>query len=92
MKLPDAYDLLDPETIDDPYPWYASLREHAPVHRIPGTQVFTVSTRELILEALDRQSDFSANLTGVLITGPSGEPTLFDLADFGTPIDARPTD
>ena len=58
MKLPDAYDLLDPETIDDPYPWYAWLREHAPVHRIPGTQVFTVSTRELILEALDRQSDF----------------------------------
>lgn len=91
MKLPDAYDLLDPTTIDDPYPWYASLREHAPVHRIPGTQVFTVSTRARILEVLDRPDDFSANLTGVLITGSSGEPNLFDLADFGTPIDALAT-
>ncbi len=30
-------------------------------------------------------------LPGVLITGSSGEPTLFDLADFGTPIDALAT-
>ena len=84
-------DLLDPATIDDPYPWYASLREHAPVYRVPGTDVYLVSTRSLIEEVLERQEDFSANLTGGLITGDDGAPAVFDLSSFGTPVDALAT-
>jgi cytochrome P450 len=91
MKTPDLFDLLDPQTMDDPYPWYASLREHAPVYRIPGTDVHLVSTRGLVEEVLDRQDDFSANLTGGLITGSEGEPAVFDLTEFGTPVDALAT-
>ena len=52
MKTPDQFDPLHPETLDDPYPYYASLREHAPVYRIAGTDVHLVSTRDLIQEAL----------------------------------------
>ena len=91
MTTPDRFDLLDPETMDDPYPWYASLREHAPVYRIPGTDVHLISTRALVEEVLERQDDFSANLTGGLITGSRGEPTVFDLTEFGTPVDALAT-
>ncbi len=88
MRSPDDFDFLDPETVDDPYPFYSALREHAPVYQIPGTDVHLVSKRHLIEEALDRQDDFSANLTGVLITGPAGEPQVFDLSNLGGSADA----
>jgi len=88
MKRPEEFDLLDPETVDDPYPFFASLREHSPVHRVGDTDIFLVSTRPLIEDVLERHDDFSANLTGVLMTGPSGEPMVFDLMNFGSAVDA----
>jgi len=88
MRSPDDFDFLDPETVDDPYPFYSALREHAPVYQIPGTDVHLVSKGHLIEEALERQDDFSANLTGVLITGTAGEPQVFELSTFGTTVDA----
>ncbi|MBW1886594.1 MAG: hypothetical protein JRJ58_23930 [Deltaproteobacteria bacterium] len=88
MRHPDDFGFLDPETVDDPYPFYAALREHAPVYRVPGTDVHLVSKRGLIEEALERQEDFSANLTGVLTTSPEGEPQVFDLSQFGGTADA----
>jgi hypothetical protein len=45
VKTPDEFDLLDPETIDDPYPFFASLREHAPIYRVPGTEIPSNDTR-----------------------------------------------
>ncbi|MBW2270605.1 MAG: cytochrome P450 [Deltaproteobacteria bacterium] len=88
MRSPDAFNFLDPETVDDPYPFYAALREHAPIYQVPGTDVYLVSKGPLIEEALYRQDDFSANLTGVLMTGPEGEPQVFDLLNFGSAVDA----
>jgi cytochrome P450 len=87
MQSPDDFDFLDAKTVEDPYPFYAALREHAPVYAIPGTDVHLVSKRLLIEEALERHDDFSANLTGVLITGPKGEPEVFSLLDFGSAVD-----
>jgi cytochrome P450 len=88
MTALEGLDLLDPATVDDPYPFYAALREHAPIYRVPGTDLHLVATRRLIEEALDRQDDFSANLTGVLMTGASGAPEIFDLTRFGSAVDA----
>ena len=88
MRSPEEFDFLDPETVEDPYPFYAALREHAPVYRVPGTDIHFVSKRHLIEEALERQDDFSANLTGVLMTGAAGEPQVFDLSNFGRTVDA----
>ena len=46
MRPPADYDLLDPGVVEDPYPFFAALREFAPVYRVPGTEVFLVSTAE----------------------------------------------
>ena len=63
MGRPEDFDILNPRTIEDPYPFYAALRENAPVYQVPGTEIFLVSKRKWIEEALDRHDDFSANLT-----------------------------
>jgi cytochrome P450 len=84
----DDFRFLDPKIVDDPYPFYAALRQRAPVYRVPGTDVHLVSKRNLIEEALERQDNFSANLTGVLMTGPGGKPQVFDLSSFGGAVDA----
>ena len=88
MRLPDEFNFLDPKTVDDPYPFYAALRDNSPVYQVPGTDIYLVSKRHLIEEALERQDDFSANLTGVLITGSTGEPLVFNLSDLGSTVDA----
>jgi cytochrome P450 len=31
---------VPPEFLDDPYPWYAALRAHDPVHALEGGSVF----------------------------------------------------
>ena len=40
--------LMDPETLKDPYPFYAWLREHAPVHRNPTGHVYLVSRNQAV--------------------------------------------
>jgi len=49
--------------------------------RVAESGVHLLATRDLIEEALARESDFSANLTGVLMRGPSGEPTIFPMPE-----------
>ena len=88
MNSPDDFDFLDFKTVADPYPFYAALRESAPVYQIPGTGIYLVSKRHLIEQALERQDDFSANLTGVLIKGTDGKPQVFELSSFGSTVDA----
>jgi cytochrome P450 len=58
------------------------------VYQVPGTQVYLVSSWQLIHEVLKNQRDYSANLTGILMTGESGQPELFDLTQFGGSVDA----
>ena len=58
------------------------------MYQVPGTQVYLVSSWQLILEVLKNQRDYSANLTGILMTGESGQPELFDLTQFGGSVDA----
>jgi cytochrome P450 len=85
---PDRFDPFGPEVTEDPYPFYASLREHAPVYEIPGTRVFLVSTWKLVEEALARHRDFSANLTGMLVIGAGGRPELVELSGMNTFADS----
>lgn len=72
-------ELFTREAIDNPHALYAQLREHRPISRVAETGVHLVATWDLIEEALGRESDFSANLTGVLMRGEDGKPTIFDL-------------
>ncbi|MFP6664574.1 MAG: cytochrome P450 [Deltaproteobacteria bacterium] len=68
-------------TIADPYPFYRRLREERPVSQVGETGVHLVATRALIEDALAREEDFSAHLTGVLMRGAQGAPTVFALPD-----------
>ncbi|MDP6977980.1 MAG: cytochrome P450 [Myxococcota bacterium] len=75
--------LFSTASIEDPFPFYATLRRDRPLARIGDSGVHTVATWDLIEEALGRQDDFSANLTGVLMRGDDGAPTTFAFPGVG---------
>lgn len=72
-------EVFSAETIENPQPLYARLRREHPISRIAETGVHLVATRDLIEEALEREADFSANLTGVLLRGEDGRPSVLEL-------------
>jgi cytochrome P450 len=67
--------LLDPDVLDDPYPFYDRLRREAPVWLIPGTKVVIVNSFEMVCEATARVEDFSNNMSALLYRGDDGLPT-----------------
>lgn len=73
--------LLDPEVLDDPYPFYRRLRDEAPVWGVPGSEVFTVSAFELVSEAAGRVEDFSSNMKCLLYRDDAGLPGRLDFGD-----------
>jgi cytochrome P450 len=88
MLSPDDYNILDPELIQNPYGFFRALIAQAPVYQIPGTEVYLVSSRTLIEKVLRNHRDYSANLTGILVTGEDGTPEVFDFSEFGGSVDA----
>jgi len=80
-ELPD--ELFGAAAIEDPHPLYARLRREHPIARVDETGVHLVATWALIDEVLQRESDFSANLTGVLMRGDDGRPRTFPLPEAG---------
>jgi cytochrome P450 len=75
--------LLDPEVIDDPYPFYARLRREAPVWPVGDSGIFAVSTFELVAEATGRVDDFSSNLHCLMYRDDRGIPARWDYGDGG---------
>ncbi|MCB0996983.1 MAG: cytochrome P450 [Acidimicrobiales bacterium] len=78
--------LLDDSIIQDPFPWYAELRDREPVFRVPGVDLALVSTWDCVTEAVGRVEDFSNHLEAVVIRGADGRPTLFDMGARGEAI------
>lgn len=79
----DPREILGAAAMADPQTLYARLRRDAPLARIGDTGVHTVATWALVEEALGREADFSANLTGVLHSSADGEPAVFELPSTG---------
>ena len=75
--------LLDPAVLADPYPLYGRLREEAPVWRVAGTEVFIVSTFDLLVEASGRVEDFSSAMQCLLYRDEAGLPGRFTFGDAG---------
>ena len=71
--------LFDEATIAAPHALLARLRAETPLARIGDTGVHTVASWDLVEEALGRERDFSANLTGVLHRDDRGRPRVFEL-------------
>lgn len=66
--------LLDPQVLEDPYPFYRQLVAEAPVWRIPGTDIVLVSSFAAISDVVARPADFSSNLRGLLYRNDDGTP------------------
>jgi len=77
----NANELFERDVIANPQTLYARLRSEMPIARVAETGVHLVAIRDLIEEALARESDFSANLTGVLMRSSSGDPGIFPLPE-----------
>lgn len=56
-----TYDPWDPEVLADPYPHYARLREHAPVHHVAEHDIWVVSRYEDLVAAARNVEVFSSN-------------------------------
>ncbi len=76
-------ELFEAAVIDEPDSLFARLRSESPIARVGETGVHLVATWALIDEALRREDDFSANLTGVLMQGEGGQPAVFELGQLG---------
>src|SRR5579885_2849889 len=57
---PAEFDPLRPSIQQDPYPWYAMLRREAPVCHVSGRDLWFVTSRALVLEALEQPRVFSS--------------------------------
>jgi cytochrome P450 len=84
--------LLDPQVIENPYPFYRRLHEEAPVWNVPGTDVYVISTTAMIQEATSRIEDFSSNMSHLLYKDEKGLPGRFSFGstDMNTLATADP--
>ena len=77
--------LLDPDVVADPYPFYHQLHVQAPVWRVPDTDVFVVSSYDMVDEATRRVEDFSSNMTCLLYRDERGLPARMMFGSSGIP-------
>jgi cytochrome P450 len=77
--------LLHPNVLDEPYDFYRTLRTQAPVWAVPGTDVITVATFDLISEAVGRPEDFSSNILSLLYRDDDGLPARLDFGGTAPP-------
>jgi cytochrome P450 len=88
LDLPGTL-LLDPGVIENPYPFYRRLQMQAPVWRVPDRDVFTVSSFELLVDAVTRVDDFSSNMRALLYRDEEGLPSRLSFGEAG--VDALAT-
>lgn len=79
----DPSEILAPDVIANPQAFYARLRSTRPLCRIGDSGAHLVLSFALVEEALGREADFSANLTGVVMRGADGHPSIFDMRGTG---------
>lgn len=75
------YNPFVPAVQQNPFPYYAYLRQHAPVYQVPGAGFWAVSRYDDVYPALRSPHLFSSSLmiagfTGDLDPFPSGAPAI----------------
>ncbi|MGH7964901.1 MAG: cytochrome P450 [Candidatus Binatia bacterium] len=63
------YNPFLPEVKDNPYPYYAYLREHAPVYQVPGVGFWAISRYDDVLYILRNPQIFSSSILTTAMTG-----------------------
>jgi cytochrome P450 len=64
------FDPLDPRVLEDPYPFYAHLRKHHPVYRLPKRGFWAVSRHRDVVEVLRRPELFSSAAMAAAVVRP----------------------
>ena len=80
MPLPSPADFepLSPETLSNPYPFYAALRRSAPVYRAPGADYYYVSRYADLRAAVMDTDAFSSNIVALLLPGSDGQASVLE--------------
>src|SRR5713101_3536984 len=68
------YNPFLPEVKQTPYPYYAYLREHAPVYQIPGVGFWAISRYDAVFSILRNPQLFSSAILAVAMTGGDLSP------------------
>lgn len=68
--------IIDPMVIEDPYSFYAQLRDLDPVHGVEGTGTFLVSRMSLIHEVIADPATYSSDTVRFLHVAKDGRPEL----------------
>ncbi len=77
--------LFEHAIVEDPHEYYAHLREHDPVHLLPGTGTFLVTRLDLLQHVVADVDTFSSNSNAFLDVRPDGTASLRDaLGDVPT--------
>src|SRR5713101_5584227 len=66
------YNPFLPEVRENPYPYYAYLRQHAPVYQVEGVGFWTISRYDDVLYALKNPQIFSSS---ILVSAMAGDLT-----------------
>ncbi len=75
------FDPFDPETIENPYPFFAALRRDAPLYELPNGAYWLVSRYDdCRTVALDTDT-LSSRMVGVMIGDHGSTPRLLPLSD-----------
>jgi cytochrome P450 len=64
-----TFNLFDPAIQNCPYPHYQSMRETAPVFKVPGMGIWLVTTHDLCLEVIRDWQTYSSNFGATAMPG-----------------------
>ena len=70
--------LFDQSVVENPYDYYAELRERDPVHRVAGTDAYLVTRLDLIHEVVADPTTYSSNTNAFLHVDSNGRASLRD--------------
>ncbi len=79
----DRIDANDPALLQEPYAYFARLRNEAPVYRDLKTGIVAVSTYDLVLEVNRRPKIYSSEFAKILKSGGQGKIDPEELAIMG---------
>lgn len=74
-----------PDTVENPFPFWAWLRKEAPVWEVPGAGYFTISRYADLVEVSRDSETFSSELLAVVQRDKTGRPSLQKTELVGRP-------
>lgn len=79
------YDFFAPEVIESPFEFYRLARREAPVYLLPGSNVYLVTTYDLVVQALARPEVYSNKFSALLEGRAASDPDLRAITAKGWP-------